>query len=246
METDMRRRKGFTLVELLVVIGIIAVLISMLLPALNKARQAANSVACAANLKQIGIGLAIYVQENRNVLPHAQDFTEGTNWRSLIDTLLKAQPGVWQCPNASIPQRGMHYSAIPPMMREHRSGDPDVFKFNRIGRFTEVALVIDGTQDTSGNATTQARVDHSATDVSQVWGKGYNPADIDNDWPIKLGANHDYWTGSSPPAKYRARWREAGATGTTGKPLMNLLYADWHVETKRHGDVKRKEVRPGR
>ena len=61
---------GFTLVELLVVIGIIAFLIAMLLPALNKARQAAQSAACLSNLRQLGIGYALYVNENNGYLPY--------------------------------------------------------------------------------------------------------------------------------------------------------------------------------
>jgi prepilin-type N-terminal cleavage/methylation domain-containing protein/prepilin-type processing-associated H-X9-DG protein len=65
-----RDEKGFTLVELLVVIGIIALLISILLPALSKARQQASSLACQANLHSIGQGIAIYVGDNHGTLPY--------------------------------------------------------------------------------------------------------------------------------------------------------------------------------
>ena len=64
-----RRQRAFSLVELLVVIGIIALLIGVLLPALSKARRASRSVACKARLSQIGGAVQMYLNENRSKYP---------------------------------------------------------------------------------------------------------------------------------------------------------------------------------
>src|SRR5205823_5404194 len=65
-----QRKAGFTLVELLVVIGIIALLISILLPALNRARESANRLACSNNLRQIGTALLMYTNDNKGWFPN--------------------------------------------------------------------------------------------------------------------------------------------------------------------------------
>src|SRR5262245_55846133 len=68
---NMQSRRAFTLIELLVVIAIIAILAALLLPVLSRAKQKASQTTCINNLKQIGTGLQMYVDEYGNVFPAA-------------------------------------------------------------------------------------------------------------------------------------------------------------------------------
>jgi prepilin-type processing-associated H-X9-DG protein/prepilin-type N-terminal cleavage/methylation domain-containing protein len=79
--------KAFTLVELLVVIGIIAILIAMLMPALNRARESAKSVQCLSNLRQIGIGFFNYQASGGKVYPPAA-YQNGGEWYTWYNVIM--------------------------------------------------------------------------------------------------------------------------------------------------------------
>jgi prepilin-type N-terminal cleavage/methylation domain-containing protein/prepilin-type processing-associated H-X9-DG protein len=68
-----RTSKGFTLVELLVVIAIIAILAALLVPAVLRGKEAGRGTACLSNLRQIGVALQVYVDENQNRMPKMRD-----------------------------------------------------------------------------------------------------------------------------------------------------------------------------
>ncbi len=70
-------KRSFTLIELLVVISIIALLVAMLLPSLERGRKAANTILCASNLKQIGIAIYSYCTDNGDVLPPGWAWASG-------------------------------------------------------------------------------------------------------------------------------------------------------------------------
>ncbi|HEX3359059.1 MAG TPA: prepilin-type N-terminal cleavage/methylation domain-containing protein, partial [Tepidisphaeraceae bacterium] len=85
-------RRGFTLVELLVVVGIIGILIGLLLPALNKARSAAQTAACLGNLRSIGQAMVMYTAENKGWLPGSGWTTGAMFWNFSTSPPTPANP----------------------------------------------------------------------------------------------------------------------------------------------------------
>lgn len=100
----MRRGKaGFTLLELLVVMGIISLLIAMLMPSLSWARKSARRTACASNLHQVAIGLTNYLGDSDGILPYfiplsKQNGEDQTDMLKALRRYIDGDP-VWVCPD---------------------------------------------------------------------------------------------------------------------------------------------------
>jgi prepilin-type N-terminal cleavage/methylation domain-containing protein/prepilin-type processing-associated H-X9-DG protein len=110
--------RGFTLVELLVVIGIISLLISILLPALAKARAAAREVRCESNIRQFGIGLQMYCDANKGLLPGDSNNGSKSNPVDLMNIGTTYTGGTATNVTYALgwAAQEMWYNAIPPML----------------------------------------------------------------------------------------------------------------------------------
>ena len=110
---NIKSKHAFTLIELLVVIAIIAILAAMLLPALALAKQRAWTVSCTSNLRQIGVGMRMFADDNNEFYPESGDTiywgtndvaTQKPGWMEQIYTYA-GSTNVYNCPgNAQLPQ----------------------------------------------------------------------------------------------------------------------------------------------
>lgn len=229
---------AFTLVELLVVIGIIAVLISILLPALSKARSNANALLTLANLRQIGIGLQLYATDNGGMLPPGDGWM---TWFAGINPYLGATTGtnskVLQDPDAMMLGGSVHFTTNPlvmPSVTRNYNGFYKPYQLAKVRPASEIITVMTGSQV-----------------AAKSWNSEYNAYMLDGGFmygvpyrdsasaanlaaPISPGQNRDDLgpapAYSAPPAA-DVRWRQLG--GKAG----SFLFGDSHAETRRMGEV---------
>jgi len=251
-------KRGFTLVELLVVIGIIALLISILLPTLARARSSAQSTVCLSNLRQIYLGQSLYADANAGryaamynaaIIPPGADAETvshyQTNWSiRLVPYISDDQGGdsskqgkndpdsVFACPAWTPEEQSLTSFPTAYNINPNMIREPEWnYRRSRVKRSTEIALVADYTVVRPSPA---------------MFANDYLSAavvDLDAEHDIDLTQGYPYRVWATPPTVQT--WGPANPALAFGEPRhgdrdrLNIAFADGHASTRPPLDFRR-------
>jgi prepilin-type N-terminal cleavage/methylation domain-containing protein/prepilin-type processing-associated H-X9-DG protein len=227
---------GFTLVELLVVIGIIALLVSILLPALQSANEQAKKVKCASNLRNIGQSIHMYASDNKGKLPQHPGNPVYWLWdlpNRTRDAMLKSgnQRDTLYCPSNERQNADAlwNYGGINPngytvtgyyfMIRRPSGGPPALVAFgsNPQLRMSYLETITDKQRDANRTSPADIELAADATLSTTVNIKTANFAAVQGGWPEPHWSNH---------------LKNVKATGG------NILFLDGHVKWRNLSEMK--------
>lgn len=213
-------KKAFTLIELLVVIAIISVLMGILMPVLGRVKKQAWQSVCASNMRQIGIGTALYAQDNEYAVPRGAGDTNSNIWFQVLMPYLSQAKGItdyrdvkiFRCPAYPDKEQTVCYV----INGWNFANDKDTTGFEVVNNGGQFKL----TQYKHLNETIYL-ADNEYGDwrpiITSIRSDGLNQCDI---WhPSHLPMSESETTNQS-----RRIARDRHRTG------CNVLYADWHVE----------------
>lgn len=248
--------RGFSLIELLVVVAIITVLLALTLPALSVARRDARTIAGLANLRQIGQAIHMYAMSWENQLPVGYYQTGSspldTDWGIILQSMLSRGPGptraeffsaggtfsaIFTDPNAALDGGRTHYSAHPVLMPDLTPGRvvQRTYHLPRLTRPADVLLVGDGAQDPASQANAHATL-FRLDGVFVNWTTGpvitHGGGAADNAQLIASGPNVDEAAGTG-----HLRFRQAG------ERAANMLFSDSHAATVYPDEIRKRNVR---
>jgi len=231
---------AFTLIELLVVIAIIGILAALLLPVLGQARERGRIATCASNLRQIGIAVDMYAEDNTDTYPVGYLQKLGTDWVLLVGQYVGrnqttygtgiANPSkVFLCPSVKIPSgrtSRLHYSGHIALFGPQTFSASYIspVKRSRVVRASQVILVAEGNLGQPvGAAATEYDADATFGPPMLFPMQQYDGSKTDNDTPVSGidAINYDPGNGN---ALQQLRWRHNNNTGG------NFLFCDGHVE----------------